>query len=257
MNAQNTLVIGLGEIGEPLAEVLAKAHKVFRKDIQPLVLNEPIDVLHICYPYSIDNFLSVTSDYIQLYQPRIVMIHATMIPGTTRKVFEFCGVPAVYSPVKGKHGRMKKDLLSYTKFVSAMTPEASDLAKQHLEAANISVTLFSKPEALELAKLLETTYFGVLLTWAHEMERYCDELEVDYYEIAQFMEEVIYLPPVTFRPGYIGGHCVINNLELLDKVRYAPFSFTDLIRHSNDKKAEEWRRVGRNLEERLQPKQSG
>ena len=35
--------------------------------------------------------------------------------------------------------------------------------------------LLSSPEATEIAKLTETTYFGLLIAWAQEVERYCME----------------------------------------------------------------------------------
>ena len=251
MTFENVLVIGLGEVGTPIAEILESRYKTFRKDIAPIEVPEVIDVVHICYPYKGPDFVETTAKYVKQYQPKLVIIHSTVVPGTTRAVSERSGVPAIFSAVRGKHSQMKQDLLAYTKYAAGVTEEATAFAVQHLQSAGMHAGVFASPEGLELAKLLETTYFGMLLAWTQEMERYCRGVKADYYEVMQFMTEISYLPPVVFHPGYIGGHCVIPNSYLLDQLK--PSHFTDLMRQSNDQKAREWAKEGRDLNERLSP----
>ena len=81
----------------------------------------------------------------------------------------------------------------------------------------------SSPEALELAKLLETTYFGLLIAWAQEMNRFAETANADYLEVGKFFREIGYLPNVLFQPGFIGGHCVMPNIALLQQ-RFNPSS---------------------------------
>src|ERR1051326_9612532 len=78
-------------------------------------------------------------------------------------------------------------------------------------------TLFRSPEATELAKLTETTYFGLMIAWAQEVERYCNRANQDYAEVASFYDEIKFFPPVKYFPGVIGGHCVMPNIEILSK----------------------------------------
>jgi UDP-N-acetyl-D-mannosaminuronate dehydrogenase len=66
-----------------------------------------------------------------------------------------------------------------------------------------------------LAKLTETTYFGVMIGWAQELERYCDQSGQSYEEITSFYDEIKFFPPVKYFPGIIGGHCVMPNIEIL------------------------------------------
>lgn len=245
----NALVIGLGEVGTPLAEILESRYRTYRKDIAPLEISEPIDVVHICYAYKGHDFVETTVEYVKQYRPRLVIIHSTVVPGITRAVFERSGVPTAYSAVRGRHVQMKQDMLSYTKYAAGVTEEATLSAVQHLQAAGLRTGAFSSPDALELAKLLETTYSGILLAWTQEMERYCRSAKSDYYEVMQFMAEISYLPPVVFQPGYIGGHCIMPNAYLLDQLK--PSLFTDLMRQSNEQKAQEWIAEGRDLNERL------
>lgn len=94
--------------------------------------------------------------------------------------------------------------------------------------------ILSSPEATELAKLTETTYFGVMIAWAQEVERYCDQLGQNYDEVASFYEEIKFFPPVKYFPGIIGGHCVMPNIEILG--RLGPSEILEAIRSSNRKK---------------------
>ena len=146
------------------------------------------------------------------------MINSTVSPGTTRAVFEKTGTAIAYSPVRGKHIRMKQELLDYAKFVGGTDTESSQRAAEHFQSVGMNTKILSSPEAVELAKLTETTYFGLLIAWAQEVERYCDQLSVNYDEIVSFYDEIGYLPPVRFFPGVIGGHCVMPNVEILKSV---------------------------------------
>lgn len=247
-----TLVVGLGEIGQPLLDILSETYSAIGRDVDPIELDDQVDVMHVCYPYEVGDFVQVTGDYIAEYRPSLTIIHSTVVPGTTAQIHRQTGTPIAYSPVRGKHTRMREQLRSYTKHVAGVDPAATNKAASHLEEAGLPVESQNSPEALELAKLVETTYFGVLLAWSQEVERYCRELDVEYDEVMALSAEVPYLPPVIFQPGYIGGHCVIPNTYLLEQVKSS--DFLDLIRASNETKRQEWEAEGRSLEKRLSPK---
>ena len=244
------LVIGLGEIGGPLLEILREAHQAAGRDIEDRPFNG-VQVLHLCFPYTSD-FISSASRYVSLYEPEVVVVNSTVVPGTTREIEEKTGVPAVYSPVRGKHARMKDELRDYRKFVAGTLTHAVELVENHFAAAGITTQRMSVPEALELAKLLETTYFGVLVAWAQEMDRFAETVGADYWETTDFFQEIGFLPPVGFQPGYIGGHCVMPNLELLEQLRRSPF--IDAMRESNSLRAREWQGRGLSTTERLSPR---
>ena len=53
--------------------------------------------------------------------------------------------------------------------------------------------LLSSPEATEIAKLTETTYFGLLIAWAQEVERYCMELGSITTKSFRFYDEIKFL----------------------------------------------------------------
>lgn len=220
------MVIGLGEIGKPLCDVLARHYETVAVDIEPL--SEPpgdIDIMHVCYPFAIDDFIGETSKYIEQYHPRLTVINSTVSVGTTRHIAERTGSSLVNSPVRGKHVNMTADLLRYDKFVGGVDTASAQKAARHFESAGMKTRVLSSPEATELAKLTETTYFGLIIAWAQEVERYCDRLGVDYDEIVSIYEEIPFFPPVKYFPGVIGGHCVMSNIEILSRMNH-----TDILK---------------------------
>jgi UDP-glucose 6-dehydrogenase len=218
-----TLVVGIGEVGGALAEILDRTEKVLRHDIEPRQFDEPIGVMHLCIPYqSRPQFESAALSYIERFRPELTIINSTVVPGTTRGISERSGCAVAYSPVRGKHVRMTHDLLRYIKFVAAPDAEVAKRAEEHFRIAGLKTRAMSGVETLELAKLAETTYFGLLIGFAQELNRYAKEVGGNYSEAVDFFEEIEFLPRVRYFPGFIGGHCVIANIHLLKEVRPSP-----------------------------------
>lgn len=231
------MVVGLGEIGKPLLEVLSRCYETIGVDI--VLPAEPpgdIDVMHVCYPFKINDFIGQTARYIKQYNPNITVIHSTVAVGTTRAVAERTGAAVVNSPVRGKHTRMAADLLHYDKFVGAVDTAAAESAAQHFKQAGMKTRILSSPEATELAKLTETTYFGLVIAWAQEVERYCDQLGLNYDEVVSIYEEIKFFPPAKYFPGVIGGHCVMSNIEILRQINHS--DILKAIESSNKQKSD-------------------
>lgn len=231
------VVVGLGEVGKPLFDLLSEHHDVAGVDVSPLAerIKQP-EVLHVCYPFEIRDFIGETVRYIKLFEPELTVINSTVGVGTTRAVAQRTGTAVVHSPVRGKHVRMLDELRTYQKFVGAMDPDAGEQAARHFQSLGMKTKVLTSPEATELAKLTETTYFGLMIAWAQELERYCDQSGADYEEIISFYEEIKFFPPVKYFPGVIGGHCVMPNIEILSKFDHS--AMLEAIRSSNQKKIE-------------------
>jgi UDP-N-acetyl-D-mannosaminuronate dehydrogenase len=231
------LVIGLGEIGRPLMEVLRKVHPVEGIDLPAKDVPGPIDLVHVCYPGDIPDFVGETAKYVRRYEPAVVVIHSTVSVGTTRAVQGSVTVPVVHSPVRGKHARMAEELLKYVKFVGGTDPDAVSQVEAHLQCAGMKTRRLASPEATELAKLTETTYLGLLIAFAQDVDRMARATGVQYDDVAAFYEEIGYLPPVRYFPGVIAGHCVMPNVGLLERTFES--RLLDAIKWSNElRKAE-------------------
>ena len=232
-----SVVLGLGEVGRPLLEVLKRAHRVEGVDLPARDISGPVEFLHVCYPAEIKEFAVITAGYVKRYRPEVVIIHSTVPVGTTRAVGELVPVPVVHSPVRGKHARMMEELTHYVKFIGADRPVVGWRVAAHLEAAGMKTKVLASPEATELAKLTETTYLGLLIAFAQDVDRMGRAVGVSYSDVASFYDEIGYLPRVGFFPGIIGGHCVIPNVALL-KRRFQS-ELLDAIEWSNElRKAE-------------------
>ncbi len=237
-NHTRTLVVGLGEVGGALAEVLERRHPVLKHDLERREFQDPIGVMHICVPFtSRAQFEPIAIEYIRRFKPELTIINSTVLPGTTRSISEKTGTPVAYSPVRGKHVKMAKDLLHYVKFVAASEDEWAEKAAAHFQQHGMKTRVLEKPETLEVAKLGETTYFGVIIAWAQEFNRYIQRAGGDYEEATEFFEEVGFLPRQRYFPGFIGGHCVIPNINLLLQIDSAPL--LEAVLDSNQRRAEE------------------
>jgi UDP-glucose 6-dehydrogenase len=218
--------------------VLNRAGRVLEHDIERREFDEPIGAMHLCFPFTRqEDFEAIALSYIERFQPELTIINSTVVPGTSRQIAEQAGVPIVYSPVRGKHVRMAQDLLKYRKFVAATNDEAANRAAEHFRAAGLTTQCISKLETLELAKLGETTYFGVLIAFAQELNRYANRVDADYAEALDLFDEVDYLPRTKFYPGFIGGHCVIPNIQLLRTLASSPL--LEAVLESNRSRAGE------------------
>jgi len=235
-----TLVVGLGEVGGALARVLERTGPILKHDIERRDFDEPIGVMHLCFPFvSKERFEQTSLAYIDRFKPDLTIINSTVIPGTTRAIASHSGGAVVFSPVRGKHVRMVHDLMRYCKFVAALDPMAATRAREHFHQAGMRTQLVARPETLELAKLAETTYFGVIIAFAQELDRYASATGADYNQACTFFDEIDYLPRSRYFPGVIGGHCVLPNINLLLRVASSPF--LEAVLDSNRRRAKEVR----------------
>ncbi|MEA2281788.1 MAG: hypothetical protein QOK21_2395 [Solirubrobacteraceae bacterium] len=235
----SVVVVGLGEVGRPLLDLIERAGAPVRGidvDTVELPPRGSVDVMHICFPFEIPDFVGEAARYIGLLKPRLTVVNSTVSVGTTRAVHELTGARIAHSPVRGKHVRMLEELSSYVKFVGGVDPSTSAEVAEHFQSLGLRTRVLPSPETTELAKLTETTYFGLLIAWAQELERDCDALNVDYDDVVAFYEEIAFLPPVKYFPGTIGGHCVMPNIELLS--RLGDSALLDAIRSSDRRKRE-------------------
>ena len=230
------VVVGLGEVGKPLFELVCEHYDTVGVDIEPNRDVKGVYVMHICYPFQIADFVGESLRYIELYEPKLTIINSTVTVGTTRTIARDSGAAVAYSPVRGKHACMLEDMRRYVKFVGAPEEAAAKAAASHFRCCGLSTRILASPETAELAKLTETSYFGLLIAWAQDVERACDQLGVSYDEVTSFYEEVKFFSPVKYFPGVICGHCVMPNIELLRQALDS--QLLDAIRTSNKKKIE-------------------
>jgi UDP-N-acetyl-D-mannosaminuronate dehydrogenase len=230
----------MGEVGRPLFDILSRAYACVGVDVEPVQIDRPCSVLHICFPYQMKDFVGTTASYIEKYKPELTIINSTLGVGTTRRVQERVKSPVAYSPVRGKHAKMVEDMLHYRKFVAGFDSGSTHNAAEHFSKAGFQVEKFRTPEVGELSKLLETTWLGLLIGWAQDVERLAGECGATYEEVNAFIKEISFLPSNVF-PGRIGGHCVMPNISIL-RSKFSS-NYLDAIAESNERKERELQKV--------------
>ncbi len=208
------LVIGLGQIGKAIKEVL-RADGLDIKKSEPIL--EFYDVLHICIPYS-DHFVQTVSDYKEKFEPSITIIHSTVPVGTSEKL------GAVHSPVRGIHPNLVDGILTFTKFFGG---EKSKEAAQIFEEIGIDTVIAKSSRDTEAMKLWDTTIYGWNIVLEKIIHKYCEDNNLDFdivYTEANQSYNLGYTEldrpeykkyVLKHMPGPVGGHCVIPNLEML------------------------------------------
>ena len=230
---KKNVVAGLGEIGRPIQKLLAKYHPCMGYDTDPSLVNPtqikklqdiPTEILHVCIPFNkrfAPNIVSLT----RKFDPELVVVHSTVPPNTTTKLQSRLSVPVIYSATRGTHKRMMKDLKRYTKCY-ALSPRAprrrwaASACERLMRKCKIKTRAYSNPVTLELAKIVvDTTYAGWLISFAQISNMIARKYGVDYDEMWTFADEIqkyVGVAPKMF-PGFIGGHCIIPNLSLIDE----------------------------------------
>jgi len=226
------IVCGLGEIGSPIYRLLSKNHVTVGYDLDKSLMNQKefdkyqsheTEFIHICIPFS-KNFVKYSIELIKKFSPCAVVIHSTISPHTTEKLQSKSKIPIIYSATRGVHSRMLKDLQRYTKFFAIeknapkKTWAISNFSKL-MKKCGIQTKQISSPITLELSKIVvDTSYYGWLINYAQISNVIAKKYGVDYDEMWSFSDDIhkfLGNRPKLF-PGFIGGHCVIPNLELID-----------------------------------------
>lgn len=215
------LVIGNGEIGSAIAEVLEA--DVIDKDER--AENEEYEFIHICFPYS-ESFIEIVEDYQREYNPRFTVIHATVPVGVSK----ICN--AVHSPVRGRHPNLEPGVRTFTKFFGG---EGASVCAREFEELGIETVVTPNSEDTEAMKLWDTTIYGVNIQLEKLIYKYCKMNGLDF--------DIVYTKAnETYNQGYedlgepqfkkyvlkhnegpIGGHCVLQNLPLLDEQKVDAF----------------------------------
>jgi len=210
------LVIGRGQIGTALFEILKNHHETHIRDVDDLNL-EGVEFLHICFPFS-KTFVDNVKNYKEKYKPKYTIIHSTVPVGTATQCNAF------HSPVRGIHPNLVEGIENIVKYLAPANPAVKD----YFERAGIMIKEVDKPENTEALKLWSTTQYGLSIVLEKEIHKWCKEngldFDVVYTEANRSYNEGykklgmghFNRPVLKQVQGKIGGTCVIPNCKILD-----------------------------------------
>ena len=220
------LIIGKGEVGLSLGKVLERVgHTVYYQDQGVITAPQLFyGAIHVCIPYS-DTFVDTVKDYMTYnFTGDLVIIHSTVEVGTTRLL----GDEYVYSFVRGRHPHLEDEMTKFTKHIGGINQERVVETAKYLQDVGFTTRIHETPEAVELGKLWDTTYFGICIAATKLAKEMADHYGIDYQEIAAInatynsgmmaVDQPQFVRPQLIPPeGRIGGHCVTANTEILYK----------------------------------------
>ena len=253
MQKDKVLVIGLGEVGKAIFDLVKESgkfefygldlDKTRMKSLRQKELPNASDVMHICIPCKDQTkFVDIVTSYARRFKPKIIIIDSTIPPGTTMSVSVRCSCLVAHSPFRGVHEspeHMKWELKRWTKYVGGASLEAGKIADRHFRRLGLKTRVLKSCRETEIAKLFETTYRAWMITCFQEMQRISRYFEASFDEVVDFLADthrVRFDRPIMY-PDVIGRHCIIPNVELLLK-KYDS-KLLRLILESNERRKEE------------------
>lgn len=220
-----SLILGRGEIGKAVGEVIQRTDVVRTYDIkegQPPEV-KGIDILHICFPYADEaSFIEAVNFYVQKYKPEHVIIWSTVAIGTTKKIRG-----AVHSPVEGRHPNLALSIRSMPRWIGANDESEVEFFEDYFGHLLLKTKTLESSDFTEFLKLRSTAKYGINLLWTDYEASVARALNMDFDVVQEFdkdynklyhnlgmdwAQRYILDPP----NGKIGGHCVVPNAEMLD-----------------------------------------
>lgn len=155
--------------------------------------------------------------------PRLVILHSTVPPGTTRwfaaEIGRATSTFVAHAPERLQPGTARWTIANTPHIVAGVDASSTRLARRMLRHITAEVSSASAPEVTELAKLMENTFIAVGVALAGEFGRIANAIGVSGTEVA----EAAATKPFSYHaffPGLgVGGHCIPNDLTMLAQLQ--------------------------------------
>lgn len=232
-------ILGYGQVGKALAKFY-KNPKIKDLNLNRDDILEGVEILHICIPWN-EKFIKIVAKEIQKVEPRVTIIHSTVLPYTTKKLVQLTNQKIVHSPVRGTHPELFEGIKTFVKYIGTDNKEAGELAKRHFQKLGIKTKVFMPSVTTELGKLFDTSYYGLCIAFHGEMKRVCERFQVNFDEVVTDFNKTYnegymklgkphVIRPVLYPPrNGIGGHCVLENIILVRESCPEIYHLCDLV----------------------------
>ena len=198
-------IVGLGYVGSAVkaafqdkveVEVFDTNKKLATlQSLESLV--EKIDIIFVCLPTPMNkdgscNTLiveNVVKEIDRIAQnKKIVAIKSTIPPGTTDLLDKEClNIDVLFNPEFLTELNFINDFKNQNRIIIGGNPEASSKLRQlySLIFPNIPI-IKTKSNVAEFVKYFTNTFLATKVSFANEMKRICDELEIDYDKVVEY-----------------------------------------------------------------------
>jgi len=244
MDKKQISICGMGAVGKAVSNLIPiNLYNVTYYDINGIDTidrSKPIYILHYTVPFvEMKEWLDDFYGFVMKHKPKIVIIESTIVPDVVDliKLFNYNG-SFFYSPIRATERIMKEQIKMKKKYIAPIKYLKEDLQiiRDYFNSLyKKGVSIFSDAKALVLGKLFETTQFGVNIALVKVLDKYCKKEGISFIEaynlymsdtewaadyssseyLARTIEPSEFIPRPIFRPGKIGGKCVMQNIDLL------------------------------------------
>lgn len=218
----SSLIVGMGEIGRAVREVITSNDKVvtYDKTDDDFYFDVNPDILHICFPYS-EVFLEEVSWYIDGVKPWHVIIWSTVPIGTTKQI-----KGAVHSPVEGKHPQIATSIKNSTRWLGANDLIEGEFFANYFKMLFMKTKVIYDSDHTEALKLLSTTEYGLNIEFARYKKQVANKIGMDYQLTKEWNRDynkLYHNLHMDWAQKYVldapsgpkGGHCVTPNAQFL------------------------------------------
>jgi UDP-glucose 6-dehydrogenase len=222
-------ILGYGEVGQAIHKFYDETEtEVYIADKRNNKLIKGLAILHVCIPYS-NSFLKTILRMDSKYSPEFIVIHSTVKVGTTKYLNERLQRRVVHSPVMGIHPNLYEGIKTFKKFIGYESMDTAYNVQKHFDSLGITSEIVLDSRNTELGKLLDTTYYGLCISYHGYIADLCTKNGLDFNTVATDFNNTynegyakLGMPyvnrPVLRAPEHhIGGHCIIPNAKILMK----------------------------------------
>ena len=157
---------------------------------------------------------------------RLVILHSTVPPGTTRWFAAECSDESdgavtfvAHCPERLQPGNPAWTIANTPHVVAGVDSASSRLAAQTLQHLSAELLIASAPEVTELAKLMENAFIAVGVALAGEVAELAHAVGVSGTEVAEAAASKPFAYYGFFPGPGVGGHCIPNDLAMLAELR--------------------------------------
>lgn len=223
---KSTLIIGRGEVGNSLYNVLSPVYPTWCDDIRPhlrLMKDQPasFDVIHVCTRHGAD-FIANVKAWVKKYKPRIVNI-CTTVPVETMDELEAIGSIFCHSTTRGLHPNLSESIRVIPKHIGGRMAVPLSI---YFNGAGVPTRTHERARTTALLHILNNVHYGVNLVFADEAAQLCRQYNVDYFDYMTYTQtnnigyqqlghSTKVRPILTPPSGKIGGHCITHSAALI------------------------------------------
>ena len=253
-------IIGFGEIGKALNTIYNKNNYVTKINDIKRKNNDDLTnckFVNICIPFHNYDFFFESLTNLNLNKNAIIIIHSTIALETINKLQKHFENVLISSPVRGIHPNLVDGLLNFDKYIGLSDKYVNDdtvINKliNHFNSLQINTVICKSGES-ELAKIMSTTLYGMMISAVEDIGLICDHHGLDfdivytqwqknynitYEELGKSNVQRPILHRIPNKQKVIGGHCVTINSVILKDIE--PRNVTNpmadfVLRYSNEK----------------------